>query len=88
MKLKTFPKFPLSISEIRKYCPDVQPKPFTGIPDLRPAAKPSNPVRMVNGKLRRPKSGVDWLLFGVQKFTPVAGDPRFLNHTPSVETSV
>lgn len=41
---------------------------FTGVPALRPAARPANPVRMVGGKLRRPQSGIDHLLFGVAPF--------------------
>jgi len=40
-------------------------KPFTGKPSLRKAAMPSNPARIVNGKLMQPSCGLDWLLFGI-----------------------
>lgn len=37
------------------------------IPHYKRTVRPSNPARLINGKIVKPISGIDWLLFGVIK---------------------
>jgi hypothetical protein len=43
----------------------MKPLPFTGVPKLRPAALPTRRAVFIGGRLRRPRTGLDMLLFGV-----------------------
>jgi hypothetical protein len=45
----------------------MKPTLFTGVPALRPAAKPSIRAQILNGTLK-PRTGVDHLLFGLAPF--------------------
>ena len=52
--------------------------PFTGIPKLRPAAKPSLAAQVRNRTLV-PTTGIDWLLFGVVASIPFHNLPQGQN---------
>ena len=47
---------------------------MTASPFTRPVVRPPNPARVLNGRIVRPGTGIDWLLFGlapsVGRFTP------------------
>lgn len=49
----------------------MKPLPFTGVPKLRPAALPTRRAVFIGGRLRRPRTGLDMLLFGVAAPQPI-----------------
>lgn len=73
--------------------PILLPRPgaFPGFPGLRPAVLPPVRAVLVNGKIMKPVSGIDWLLFGV--VSAVRGERLFplnargLSVVPTVSSS-
>ena len=45
---------------------------MTASPFTRPVVRPPNPARVLNGRIVRPGTGIDWLLFGLAPFVAPA----------------